>query len=89
MQKTLEAVYESGLLRPLEPLALEERQQVILILETEPGPSMDFHDPSVHFTPEEWAEASQDKLSLQNLRRSLMPLQLSDAVVEARLNERS
>jgi predicted DNA-binding antitoxin AbrB/MazE fold protein len=33
MQKTFDAVYENGLLRPLEPLALAERQHVSLTID--------------------------------------------------------
>lgn len=33
MQKTFGAVYEKGVLRPLEPLALAERQRVSLTME--------------------------------------------------------
>jgi len=87
MRKSVEVVYEGGLLRPLEPLALEERQQVSIVLEAGPQRSIDFHDPSVYFTADEWAEAKQDRLSLKDLRRSLESLRLSDAVIEARLNE--
>ena len=33
MEKSISAVYENGLLRPLEPLHLEERQQVSLTID--------------------------------------------------------
>jgi predicted DNA-binding antitoxin AbrB/MazE fold protein len=33
MQKTIGAIYENGLLRPLEPLHLEERQRVSLTID--------------------------------------------------------
>lgn len=39
MTKLVEAVYESGLLRPLQPLALREHQQVTVII-TESQPSV-------------------------------------------------
>lgn len=36
MQKTFGAVYENGLLRPLEPLRLAERQRVSLTIDETP-----------------------------------------------------
>ena len=36
MPKHLEAIYEQGVLRPLEPLALAEHQRVLLTLEEKP-----------------------------------------------------
>ena len=41
MQKTFGAVYENGLLRPLEPLRLAERQQVSLTIDETPIPVTD------------------------------------------------
>ena len=35
MAKTLEAIYENGLLRPLEPLLLKEHQQVTVTITDE------------------------------------------------------
>ncbi|PYT26175.1 MAG: hypothetical protein DMG57_22485, partial [Acidobacteria bacterium] len=32
MEKTVQAVYENGVLHPLEPLALRERQQVTVTI---------------------------------------------------------
>jgi predicted DNA-binding antitoxin AbrB/MazE fold protein len=88
MQKTLEVVYEGGLLRPLEPLALREQQHLSIVVDTGSEPSMDFQDPSAYFTPDEWAEAKQDRLSLAELRQSLVPVRLSEEVIDSRLNER-
>jgi len=36
MSQYLKAVYEQGVFRPLEPVRLEEHQQVTLVLETTP-----------------------------------------------------
>jgi len=44
MQKTFGAVYEKGVLRPLEPLALAESQRVSLTMEE---PSVDLADDEV------------------------------------------
>ena len=38
MARQLEAIYENGVLRPLEPLTLPERQHVRLTLEERPRP---------------------------------------------------
>jgi len=38
MAITVEATYENGLLRPLQPLALKEHQQVRLTIEAEDDP---------------------------------------------------
>ena len=45
MTKQVEAVYENGLLRPLEPLPLEEHQHVtVVITETRPVPERSHPD---------------------------------------------
>ena len=41
MPKTFEAVYENGLLRPLESLRLAERQRVSLTIDETPAPTTD------------------------------------------------
>lgn len=89
MQKIVDAVYEGGMLRPLNPLPLREQQQVRLIVETEI--EMKFDDASGFFTAEEWEFAKQDSLSLADLHESLISIEdsLSGAVIEARRNERS
>jgi predicted DNA-binding antitoxin AbrB/MazE fold protein len=45
MEKTVQAVYEGGVLRPLEPIALEDRQEVTVTISDEgnipsPRPSL-------------------------------------------------
>jgi predicted DNA-binding antitoxin AbrB/MazE fold protein len=44
MSKRLEAVYENGVLRPLEPLNLGEHQRVTVILPELPTPEEDWLD---------------------------------------------
>jgi predicted DNA-binding antitoxin AbrB/MazE fold protein len=45
MAKQVEAVYENGLLRPLEPLLLEEHQRVtVVISEVQPVPERSHPD---------------------------------------------
>ena len=43
MQKTFEAVYENGLLRPLESLRLAERQRVSVSIDEAPASLSDEH----------------------------------------------
>jgi predicted DNA-binding antitoxin AbrB/MazE fold protein len=41
MAQTVSAIYENGVLRPLEKLDLEEREQVEIVIHTRPGPKTD------------------------------------------------
>lgn len=70
MSRQIEAVYENGLLRPLEPLTLEEHQKVTVIIEdaakdsAEPWIDHEYHaavEASVE--PEPTLEAVRDALS--------------------------
>lgn len=47
MVRQLEAVFEHGVLRPLEPLTLPEHQRVRLTLDDQPQPMQDNSDPPV------------------------------------------
>jgi predicted DNA-binding antitoxin AbrB/MazE fold protein len=77
MEKTVQAVYEKGVLYPLEPLPLEEQQQVTVTI-TDAPPLL--------ASPEEWAEAAHDDIGLDEVRRALSTVRgsLSEAVLEAR-----
>jgi predicted DNA-binding antitoxin AbrB/MazE fold protein len=83
MEKTLHAVYKDGVLQPLEALALEERQQVTVTI-TEPMTAD--QDIAGYFTPEEWADALHDDVSLDDVRRALSTISgsLSEAVIDLR-----
>jgi predicted DNA-binding antitoxin AbrB/MazE fold protein len=83
MDKTLQAVYKDGVLQPLEALPLEDRQQVTVTIT---GPMMDGQDVAGYFTPEEWAEALHDDVSLEDVRRALSTISgsLSEAVIDLR-----
>ncbi len=76
-------MYKNGVLQPLEPLPFEERQQVTVTI-TDPA-TVD-QDVAGYFSPEEWAEAAQDDISLDDVRRALSTISgsLSDAVVASR-----
>lgn len=80
MQKTFEAVYENGVLRPLVPLPLSNAQHVqvtIADLDT---------DVAAYFEADEWEASKQDDISLQEVRVALSSIHgsLSDAVIASR-----
>ena len=79
MEKTVRAVYENGALHPLEPLLLEERQQVTITVSDAPG------DPLL-VSSEEWAQAAKDDIGLDEVRRALSTMRgsLSDAILQER-----
>lgn len=83
MEKRLQAVYKDGVLQPLETLSLEERQQVTVIIT---DPITIGQDVAEYFTPEEWAEAANDDIGLDEVRRALSTMSgsLSDAVIVLR-----
>jgi predicted DNA-binding antitoxin AbrB/MazE fold protein len=83
MERRLQAVYKNGVLEPLETLPLEERQRVTVTI-TDPGPIG--QDVAGYFSPEEWAQAAQDTITLDEVRRALATISgsLSDAVIAQR-----
>jgi predicted DNA-binding antitoxin AbrB/MazE fold protein len=83
MEKTVQAVYENGVLHPLERLLLSERQQVTLTISD--GTDISQNHPLMVST-EEWSDAAQDDISLDEVRRALATIHgsLSEAVLEQR-----
>jgi predicted DNA-binding antitoxin AbrB/MazE fold protein len=83
MEKTIQAVYKSGVLQPLEPLPLEEMQQVTVTVTDSPGMDDDLVG---YFTREEWAAAAQDAIGWEDVRRAFSRISgsLSDAVIAQR-----
>ena len=83
MDKSLQAVYRDGVLQLLESLPLEESQQVTVTIS---DPSNAGQDLAGYFTPEEWAEAVHDGISLDEVRRALstIPGSLSEALIALR-----
>ena len=83
MEKSLQAVYRDGALQPLESLSLEDKQQVTVTIS---DPTNVGQDLAGYFTPEEWAEAVHDDISLDEVRRALstIPGSLSEAVIALR-----
>ena len=83
MEKRLQAVYKNGVLQPLESLPLEDKQQVTVIIT---DPTTVGQDVTGYFSPEEWAEAAHDDISLDEVRRALSTISgsRSDAVIALR-----
>ena len=83
MEKKLQAVYKDGVLQPLETIPLEERQQVTVTIS---DPTTVSQHLAGYFTPEEWAEAAHDDISLDEVRRALSTISgsLSEAVIALR-----
>ena len=80
---TFEAVYENGVLRPLESLALADLQRVLVTIAGAPATA---DDVAGCFEPGEWEAAKHDEISLHEVRRSLssIPGSLADAVIASR-----
>lgn len=80
---TFEAIYENGVLRPLESLALPNLQHVLVTISSAPATA---DDVARYFEPEEWEAAKHDDISLQEVRQALssVPGSLADAVIASR-----
>ena len=76
-------MYKDGVLQPLEAVALEESQQVTVTIT---DPTTVGQDVAGYFTPEEWAEAARDDITLDEVRRALSTISgsLSGAVIALR-----
>ena len=83
MEKTVQAVYENGVLHPLEPLLLGERQQVTVTISDRIDVSANH---PLLVSPDEWSHAAQDDIGLEEVRRALATIHgsLSEAVLEER-----
>lgn len=82
MQRTFQAVYEDGLLRPLEALDLRNRQHVQVTITD----VVVADDAAGYFEPDEWEASRTDDISLEDVRRALssIPDSLADAVIASR-----
>ncbi len=85
MTKAVEAVYEAGVLRPLEVLDLPEHQRVRLVLETAPNVA-DEEDWLDADCLREYAPETDAHISLESVRRALakIPGSLTTDFVEER-----
>jgi hypothetical protein len=83
MEKTVQAVYRNGILHPLEPLLLGERQQVTVTI----SDTIDLApNHPLLVSSAEWSDAAQDDIGLDEVRQALSTIQgsLSEAVLEER-----
>jgi predicted DNA-binding antitoxin AbrB/MazE fold protein len=81
MTQKIDAVYENGLLRPLETLNLADHERVSVTVETSSGDNWLDHDAL------DWARQEGDpSISLEDVRRRLAKLgaSLSDIVISER-----
>jgi Protein of unknown function DUF104 len=83
MERTVRAVYEKGVLLPLEPLELEERQQVTITISEAPDVAPEH---PLLVPPDEWLDAANDDVSLEEVRAALSTIRgsLSKAILEER-----
>jgi predicted DNA-binding antitoxin AbrB/MazE fold protein len=83
MEKTVQAVYEDGVLRPLEPILLEERQEVTVTISDHGNIPRDH---PLLASSDEWVNAAGDQVSLDEVRRALATIRgsLSEAAIEER-----
>ena len=83
MEKTFQAVYQGGVLRPEEPLQLEEWQRVTVVITDTITPNGDM---AGYFAPDEWVAAASDPISWDEVRQALSGISgsLSDAVMALR-----
>jgi predicted DNA-binding antitoxin AbrB/MazE fold protein len=83
MEKTVRAVYEDGVFRPLEPISLEDRQEVTITISDEGNIPRDL---PLLASSEEWSAAAGDDISLDEVRRALATIRgsLSQAVIDER-----
>jgi predicted DNA-binding antitoxin AbrB/MazE fold protein len=78
MSKPIEAIYENGVLRPLEPLGLEEHQRVTITIVEDGEGQGDLFDPEFA----QWcAEQSHNAPSLEEVRKTLSQVRGSTADV--------
>lgn len=83
MERTFEAVYENGVLRPLEALPIPDMQHVLVTISDIPATAADV---AGYFEPEDWEAAKHDDIGLDEVRRALasIPGSLADAVIASR-----
>ena len=83
MEKTFEAVYENGVVKPLQDLGLEDNQRVFVTI-TDSDSYLD--NAASLFSPEEWERAKHDEITLEEVHRALSSIlgSLSDAVIVGR-----
>lgn len=83
MERKVQAVYENGILRPLEPLTLEECQQVTITISDASGITPEH---PLLLSPDEWLDAANDYVGRDEVRAALSTIRgsLSEAILEER-----
>jgi hypothetical protein len=83
MEKTVQAIYEAGVLRPLEPVPLADRQEVTVTISDEGDIPRDH---PLWAPPDEWAGAADDEIGLDDVRRALSTIRgsLSETIIDER-----
>jgi predicted DNA-binding antitoxin AbrB/MazE fold protein len=83
VQTTIQAIYENGVLHPLEPLMLGERQKVTVTISDASDVASNHH---LLVSPAEWSHAADDDIGLEEVRRALSTIRgsLSESVIEER-----
>lgn len=89
MDKTFQAVFESGVLRPLEPLGLNDREVLTLVVAERSGLSAvddDWEDIIDHEALLTAELESEGEISLEELRERLSTIRgsMSDVVISER-----
>ena len=82
MQKSFEAVYEGGVLRPLEALPFADHQH----LQVTVSELVLNDDIAIYFDPTEWEASKTDSISRAEVWRATASMRgsLAEAVIEAR-----
>ena len=83
MEKTVQAVYENGVLRPLEPVPLKDQQEVTVTISDQGNIPCDH---PLLASSDEWASSAGDDISLDEVRRALSTIRgsLSETVIKER-----
>ena len=83
MERRVRAVYKHGVLHPIEPLELEDMQEVTVMITDKHGVAEDVRG---YFTPEEWAAAVADHVTWDDVRLAFAGIvgSLSDVVLAER-----
>ena len=87
MIRQLEAIFQGGVLRPLQPLFLSEDQKVLLTVATIPETNEDdFLDTDLHRYCENSAKTKDPGITLESVRQELasIPGSMSDDIIADR-----
>ncbi|HKD07672.1 MAG TPA: antitoxin family protein [Bryobacteraceae bacterium] len=85
METTVQAVYEGGVLRSLQPVPFQDRQEVTVTVRVSHEGNIRRDHPLL-VSADEWANAATDEISLEEVRRALSRISgsLSKAIIRER-----